>query len=176
MIINSKVKLRDKRLDDAQDDYTWSTEPELARLDAVPPLSISFQQYLTDYANELHYSSLSKNRFAIETLDGKHIGNCSYYNITPWKGEAELGIMIGNRDYWDRGYGTDTVTALVSYIFRQTKLKRIYLKTLGWNIRAQKCFKRCGFTPCGRLENNGFSFVLMEIYRSQWGKQQAGEE
>jgi len=174
MIINSKVKLRDKRLSDTGDDYTWSKDSELARLDAALPLSINFPQYLSDYASELCYPSSSRYRFAIETLDCKHIGNCSCNSISLWKGEAELGIMIGNRDYWDKGYGADAVTTLVSYIFHQTNLKRIYLKTLNWNTRAQRCFKKCGFTPCGHLRKDGFNFVLMEIHRSQWEKQQAG--
>jgi RimJ/RimL family protein N-acetyltransferase len=80
--------------------------------------------------------------------------------------------MIGDRGCWDKGYGIDAVTTLVSYIFHQTDLKRIYLKTLDSNSRAQKCFQKCGFTPHGQLVKDGFSFVLMEIYHKQWEKQQ----
>jgi len=170
MIISSKIRLRDKRLADALDDYMWRTDAELARLDAAPLLTTTFSRYLSDYADELRYSI--RHRFAVETLDGKHIGNCSYYSIDEAKDEAELGIMIGNRDYWDKGYGTDTVTTLVNYIFHQTKLKRIYLKTLDSNIRAQKCFQKCGFTPYGHMVRDGFSFTLMEINRKQWQEQQ----
>ncbi|GAI69666.1 unnamed protein product, partial [marine sediment metagenome] len=81
-------------------------------------------------------------------------------------------IMIGDRDCWDKGYGADAVTTLVSYIFHQTNLKRIYLKTLDSNSRAQKCFQKCGFTPYGHMAKDGFSFVLMETHRKQWEKQQ----
>ena len=172
MIIGSKIKLRDKRLSDTFDDYTWQTDTELAELDAAPSLAIPFSQYLLDYTSELRYSPSIKYWFAIETLDGKHIGNCGYYNINEITGEAELGIMIGDRDCWDKGYGTDAVTTLVSYIFHQTNLKRIYLKTLDSNSRAQKCFQKCGFTPYGHLVKDGFSFVLMETHRKQWEKQQ----
>ncbi len=172
MIIVNKIKLRDKRLADALDDYIWRTDPELVRLDAAPLLTTTFPRYLSDYADELHCSSSIGHRFAVETLDGKHIGNCSYYGIDETKGEAELGIMIGNRDYWDKGYGADTVTALISYIFHQTNLERTYLKTLESNIRAQKCFQKCGFTPCGHLDRDGFNFVLMEVNRKQWQEQQ----
>jgi len=171
MIIVNKIKLRDKRLADALDDYTWRTDPELVRHDAAPLLTTIFPRYLSDYADELRSSSI-RHRFAVETLDGKHIGNCSYYGIDETEGEAELGIMIGNRDYWDKGYGADTITTLMSYIFHQTNLKRIYLKTLDANVRAQKCFKKCGFTPYGHLVRDGFSFVLMEINRKQWQEQQ----
>ena len=168
MIIGNKIRLREKRLADALNDYTWKTDHELARLDAAPQLTMAFSQYLSDYASELRYSFSTRHPFAVEVLDGKHIGNCVYYGVDKTKGEAELGVMIGNRDYWDKGYGADAVTTLVSYIFGQTNLNRIYLKTLDWNIRAQKCFQKCGFTPYGRMVRDGFNFVLMEIHRKQW--------
>jgi RimJ/RimL family protein N-acetyltransferase len=173
MIIGNKVILREKKLSDAQDDYNWETDHELAHLDAAPIVVTTFSQYLSDYTEELRYSLPNSHRFAIDTLDGKHIGNCSYYNISKFKGEAELGIMIGNRDYWDKGYGTDAVTTLVNHIFSQTRLKRIYLETLDTNSRAQKCFPKCGFTPCGRMSKDGYSFIVMEVYRDQWQKRQS---
>jgi len=172
MITGSKIRLRDKRLADARDNYAWQTDVELVRLDAASLPTITFPQYLVDYANELRYPSLTGYRFAIETFDGKHIGNCAYYNLNKTRGEAELGIQIGNRAYWGKGYGTDTVATLVSYIFHRTNLKRIYLKTLNSNTRAQKCFKKCGFTPYVHLVRDGYSFVLMEISRKQWAKRQ----
>jgi len=176
MINGNKIMLRDKKLADAKDDYTWQTDPELAQLDAVPPLATSFPQYLLDYTRELRYSPhirpLIRRRFAIETLDGKHIGNCTYYGINKTKGETELGIMIGNRDYWDKGYGADAVSTLVSYIFREANLRRIYLKTLESNSRAQKCFKKCGFIPYGHLVKDGYNFLLMEIHRKHWEDRQ----
>jgi len=172
MLIGNKVILRDKRLSDTRDDYTWKADPELARLDATPRLDVSFSQYLLDYASELYCSFLIRRQFAIDTLDGKHIGNCVYYGIDEAKGEAELGIMIGNRDYWNEGYGCDAVATLLNYIFRETNLKRLYLKSLDSNLRAQKCFQKCGFTPCGHLNKDGYSFMLMDIYRTQWQERQ----
>jgi len=172
MITGTKIKLRDKRLADALDDYTWRTDPELAQLDATPLLTATFPQYLSGYTSELRYPFPTRRPFAVETLSGKHIGNCVYYNINDTKGEAELGIMIGDRDYQDKGYGTDAVTTLVSYIFRQTNLKRIYLKTLNSNRRAQRCFQKCGFTSYGHLSKDGYSFTLMELHRKQWQEQQ----
>jgi RimJ/RimL family protein N-acetyltransferase len=168
VIIGNKVRLREKRLADAQNDYSWQTDPELARLDAAPQLAITFSEYLSNYTSELRYLSSVKYSFAVEVLDGKHIGNCVYYGVNKTNGEAELGIVLGNRDYWDKGYGTDAVNTMVNYIFYQTNLNRIYLKTLDWNTRAQKCFQKCGFTPYGHMVRDGFNFVLMEIHRKRW--------
>ena len=174
MITGSKITLRDKNLADAPDDYAWGSDPELAHLDAAPLLTTTFARYLSDYTSQLRYLPLIRHQFAIDTREGKHIGNCVYYDIDETKGEAELGIMIGDRNCWDKGYGTEAVSTLVSSIFQQTNLKRIYLKTLQANKRAQKCFQKCGFTRYGHLNKDGFSFMLMEIDRKQWGKQQRG--
>ena len=169
-ISGSKVKLRGKKLSDARNDYMWQSDPELAKLDAVPVLSVSFPVYLLDYANQLHNSEVSRYPFAVETFDGKHIGNCTCYDINKARGEAQLGIMIGDSNYWDKGYGTDAVSTMVNHIFLNTGLNRVYLKTLDWNLRAQKCFQKCGFTPCGQINRDGNNFVVMELRREQWEK------
>ncbi|MFC1871233.1 GNAT family N-acetyltransferase [Chloroflexota bacterium] len=168
MISGNKVKLREKKNTDARNDYTWQTDPILSQLDAAPQLKMSFTRYRLDYIWELHIASHTRCRFSIDTSEGKHIGNCSYYDINDTKGETELGIMIGDRDYWDRGYGTDAVSTLVDYIFGETSLRRVYLKTLESNLRAQKCFQKCGFTEYGRLVKNGYHFMLMELHRKDW--------
>ncbi|MFC1991562.1 GNAT family N-acetyltransferase [Chloroflexota bacterium] len=175
MINGSKIILREKGPDDAWDDYAWEADPELALLDAAPALTIPYSQYLIDYTHELNAPHPTSHRFSVCTLDGQHIGNCSYYNLNKYRSETELGIMIGNRDYWDKGYGADVVTALVDYIFRQLKLDRIHLKTLESNTRAQKCFRKCGFTPYRQDSKDSFKFMLMEIYRHQWPEEEQVE-
>ncbi len=175
MITGVKVRLRDKKLSDARNDYRWQTTPELMRLDATPVTRAPFSRYLLDYTHDLHYPAPTRRLFAIETLDGEHIGNCIYYHIDGTRNEAEMGIMIGNREYWGRGYGTDAVNTLVKHIFLNTGLRRLYLKTLDRNYRAQKCFQKCGFTPCGQMVKDGCHFVLMELHRHQWRERQKNE-
>lgn len=168
MLRGRKVVLREKRLDDAANDYAWRCDDELAGLDATPALRHPFAEFLAEYTQELRYPSPRRRRFAIENLEGKHIGNLMYYDIDEGKGQAELGIMIGDRDHWNRGFGTDAITTLLEHIFSTTTLERIYLNTLDWNLRAQRCFEKCGFIPCGRAKRYNGTFVIMEIYRSSW--------
>jgi RimJ/RimL family protein N-acetyltransferase len=168
IITGNKTRLREKKLSDVRNDYRWQADQDLAKLDAAPVLITSFSLYLLDYATALHQSHANRYPLAIETLEGKHIGNCTCYDIDENKREAQLGIMIGNRDYWDKGYGADAVNTLVNHVFRTTKLNRLYLKTLDWNLRAQKCFAKCGFAPFGHLSRNGHDFTLMELKREQW--------
>ncbi|HJX69615.1 MAG TPA: GNAT family N-acetyltransferase [Dehalococcoidia bacterium] len=163
MIKGTRIVLREKKLDDAANDYAWRIDAELAYLDASTPLDVSFSEFLLGYADELHYANLRGHRYAIETLDGRHIGNCSYYNLNEHNGEAEIGILIGERAFWDKGYGADAIITLVNQIFREANLKRLYLHTLEWNTRAKKCFQKCGFVPCGYVNHSGRNFIIMEI-------------
>lgn len=169
-ISGRNIRLRRKKLTDVRNDYNWQSDPELARLDAAPVLKASFPVYLMDYAELIHKPEYNRYPLAIETLDGKHIGNCTCYDIDDNKSEAQVGIMIGNRDYWDKGYGTDVISTLVDHIFLSTLLNRIYLKTLDWNLRAQKCFRNCGFIRYTSVTRNGHNFLFMEIKREQWLK------
>ena len=176
MITTKRIRLRKKRLGDVVNSYAWQTDPELVHLDAAPLLTITFPQYTSFYLSELRHPSQKRQAFAIETLDGEHIGNCSYYDVNERKGEGQLGIMIGNRTYWDRGYGTEAVKMLLDHIFRNTATKRVYLKTLLMNIRAQRCFQKCGFAFYKHLNHNEYHFLLMELHRKQWQQRQLNNE
>ena len=174
-ISGQKVRLRQKKLTDVRNDYNWQSDPELARLDAAPVLKASFPVYLMDYVEIIHKPERNRYPLAIETLDGKHIGNCTCYDIDEGKSEAQVGIMIGDRDYWDKGNVVDTITTLVDHIFLSTLLNRVYLKTLDWNLRAQKCFRNCGFIRYATVMRNGHNFLFMEIKREQWLKNRGKE-
>lgn len=160
-----RVILREKRLEDAQDDYQWRADPDLAVFDAVPPLKMSWQDFERIFKEELRYPPPRQLTLSIIDRKGVHIGNCMYYDFDEGRGQAELGIMIGRREYWSHGYGRDAVAAMLRYMFESPKLKRVYLHTLTWNLRAQKAFQSTGFSPVREVLRNGHSFVLMEVLR-----------
>ena len=176
LVRGKKVILREKSVDDAQDDYAWRVDEELARLDATRPLNMSYNDFLRYSKEEMNYPSPRSKRLAIDTLDGKHIGNCMYYDIDLRQGEAELGIMIGDREYWGKGYGTDSVNSLLDHIFTTTPITRIYLHTLEWNNRARSSFAKSGFREVKPVRRNGFDFIYMEVWRSEWERRSLSEQ
>jgi RimJ/RimL family protein N-acetyltransferase len=161
------IVLREKRLEDAQDDYGWRADPDLAIYDAVPPLKMNYEDFLRIFREELRFPPPRQETLSIIDQEGLHIGNCMFYDLDESRGQAELGIMIGRRDYWSQGYGRDAVATMLRYMFEQRNLKRVYLHTLTWNVRAQKAFQKCGFTPVREVLRNGHNFVLMEVVRDQ---------
>lgn len=163
-----KVVLREKRIEDAPEDYAWRVDEELARLDATRPLRMSYENYLKYSREELAYDNPRSKRLAIDTHDGRHIGNCMFYDIDLRRGETELGIMIGDRDYWSKGYGTDSVHSLLDHIFGTTSINRVYLHTLEWNHRARRSFAHAGFKEVRPVRRSGLDFILMETFRHEW--------
>ena len=158
------VHLRAKQIEDAENDYAWRCDPELAAYDAARPLRASYKTFASTMREELNYPTTHRRTFAIEDIESeRHIGNVMYYGYDPRAGEAELGITIGKRDFWSSGYGTDAVRTLVQYLFDEIGLSRVYLHTLSWNYRAQRCFERAGFQRVRELQRGGHEFILMEI-------------
>ena len=167
-LAGGKVILREKRLEDAQMDHTWRSDGEIARLDAAYPLKMKFEEYLRLVRDQLRYPTPASGRFAIDTRDGKFIGNCMYYDMNTINKEAEIGIVIGDRDYWSRGYGYDALVTMLDHLFSSTSMERLYLHTLDWNKRAQRAFEKCGFAQVTPVRRNGMDFILMEIRKDLW--------
>ena len=168
IIEGTKVVLRQKRIEDAFHDYQWRIDPELSKLDATFPLRIRYKEFVRFSLDEIEYPGRRSKRLAIDTKDGVHIGNCMYYDLDERRGQTELGIMIGDRDYWDGGYGTDAVVTLVGHIFKTiSSINKVYLHTLEWNSRARKSFAKAGFVEVREVKRDGQNFVLMETVRSE---------
>jgi len=158
-----KVSLNPKTITDARRDYNWQKDAELMAFSGNQPLRESFLEYLISSASA--YSTNNETEvFAIRTLqENRHIGNCAIYQIDYTVGEAQLGIAIGERNYWGKGYGCDAVKVACTYAFDQLKLAKLRLKTLENNTRARLCFEKCGFAPCGTLYYEGRHYILMEM-------------
>jgi RimJ/RimL family protein N-acetyltransferase len=159
----TRVALTPKSIADARRDYKWQKDAELMSFSGNKPLKESFLEYLTQSVTA--YSPKSDiEMFAIRVIqDNRHIGNCALYQIDRTAGEAQVGISIGDRDYWGKGYGEDTVKVLSLYAFTELGLQRLRLKTLKNNERARKCFGKAGFKDCGEILHDGQWYCLMVL-------------
>jgi RimJ/RimL family protein N-acetyltransferase len=164
----ARVVLREKDMSDVSDDYEWRTDAELAKLDATRPLGMSYDEYYRYSKEDLTMASMRSKRLAIDTIEGKHIGNCMFYDIDLRDGEAEIGIMIGDKDYWSEGYGTEAMGVLLDHMFTEYPFKRIYLHTLTWNQRALNSFGKSGMRELRQVRRSGNDFIEMEILRHEW--------
>jgi len=161
------IVLRKKTIADAEQDYQWRCDPELATFDAAHPFGGSLREYLSIFGDELKYPSPYRRTLAVEDMGGRHIGNVMYYNVDYSRRETEIGVTIGIKDKWGRGMGTDLIKTFVRHLLDTTILDRVYLKTLDWNVRAQRCFEKAGFRRYGTSRRGEYNFILMEITRDE---------
>lgn len=172
MLKGEKVILRPMIEDDIERQHEFNQDLDLFLLNASLPYVSPLER-----AEEMYDLCTKKDRnaqyFAIEA-DGKYIGNCSLKLSTSFPGVYRLGILIGDRDYIERGYGTDTVKLLLQYGFHYLGARRIGLGTNAKNIRAIKCFRACGFVEEGRsrkvqwIDGDYTDLVTMGILREEW--------
>ena len=100
----------------------------------------------------------SKNNcfFAIyEKNSNKFIGTQKIGHIN-WKfGTADLGIMIGDKSCWQKGYASETITIAKNYAFDFLNLRKLTGGNASHNIAMSKIFINCGFSEEGRLRKQG---------------------
>ena len=135
ILVGRKTIVRPKTIEDLKNDYRWRIDPELSDLDATVPINLTYEQFQRISINEIEKPSPWSVKFSIDNKKNVHIGNCMFYDINRWNNSCEYGIMIGNKKYWNSGYGADATLNTLYYIFNQTDITKIYLHTLTENIR-----------------------------------------
>jgi RimJ/RimL family protein N-acetyltransferase len=88
--------------------------------------------------------------FAIETLDGEHIGFSGLHGIDYRHGFSGTGSFIGDPDNWGKGYGKDAVRVRSRYAFEVLGLRMLYSGAIEGNQRSLRMLAACGYRECGR--------------------------
>ncbi len=173
MIEGKLVRLRAIEPADAANAYKWINDREVTRyLMARYPFSLASEEDWAKVAAKP--SEYSEARFAIETKDGQHIGFCGLHRGRPEERTADLGIMIGDRGFHERGYGTDAMMTMVRFGFEQMNLHRISLGVFEFNQRAQAVYHKVGFVDEGSERHGYFQdgrywdVLRMSILEDEW--------
>jgi RimJ/RimL family protein N-acetyltransferase len=149
MLDGERVRLRAPEPEDAERAYRWINDREVTRtLMARYPFSLEAEKEWATNASKPN--EFSEARFAIETKDGVHIGFCGLHRGSPEDRHAELGIMIGEKEYWSQGHGTDAMLTALRFAFYQMNLHKVSLGVFEFNARAQAVYRKCGFVEEGR--------------------------
>ena len=102
------------------------------------------------------------------------IGRCMFFNINNIDRTAHVGIVIGEKDYWNKGYGTEALQLLLEYGFNLLNFHNITLGVYSYNKRAQASYQKLGFKEIGRrreariIAGKKFDVVFMDIISSEF--------
>ncbi len=147
MIIEGKnVRLRPATIDDLPAYVRWYTDPE-------------FRHYMgngSDTFSSLQSPQSDQVNFSVETNDGHLIGMVFIIDIRTNNRNCELGgVAIGEREYQDKGYGSEMVELVLGFCFGELGMHQVHVRTVEFNERARNCYAK--------------SFPNMQVHREhQW--------
>jgi RimJ/RimL family protein N-acetyltransferase len=140
-------------------------DPEISHLNGTPPNRMPL--WLLRRVLKADSRRHDRETYGIFDETNTYIGTVELYDIR--YSSATLGIIIGERSHWSRGYGPEAIHALLEYAFKTLGLERVRLHTFGDNLRAQNAFKKVGFREVRRVPSgSGRLDIHMEIYRQSW--------
>jgi RimJ/RimL family protein N-acetyltransferase len=148
------VNLRSLEFEDLEASRKWVNDSEVA-------LSVDRARPVSRVQQEQWYSRIQASNdcvfFAVETTDkATHIGNVWLWNIDWRHRKAELRVLIGDKDYQGRGYGTEAIHMTTFFAFQGLNLNRVYAYILSNNSRAKRAFEKGGFFCEGILKADRF--------------------
>lgn len=137
-------------------------DPEISHLNGTPPNRMPL--WLLKRLLRSDSQRLDRATFGIFDEHDDFIGTTELYDVRA--GRGTLGIIIGEKTHWSRGYGPEAMRALLEYAFYHLDLQVVKLETFGDNERAQAAFKKVGFREVRRqVGQSGRVDVYMEIGR-----------
>lgn len=169
-----RVYLRPAEKEDIPTFVRWFADAEMTRyLAARAPFSRAME--------ERWFEQMAENQgkrafhFVICLIDGDvPIGTAGFHGINWTEGNAEFGISIGEKAYWNQGYGTEALHAICDFGFGQLRLERIELEVYEPNKRAQRSYEKAGFRLEGTLRHAMFAegqfwdIRVMALLRDEW--------
>lgn len=163
------IILRPLKMSDVPRFIKWLQDP------TVNKFTLRRKVGLKEERKWIHGLKKDKNNltFAIDTKNGIHIGSINLY-LVKLDNNAIFDIFIGDKNYWDKGYGTNASKVIIDYGFRKLNLHKIFLDVYEYNKRAIRLYKKLGFKIEGaQRENilyNGkfYDKILMGILKKWW--------
>jgi len=155
----------------------WMVDSEYQRLlDAGAATRYTVKSIKEFFEKEIS----SMHRFMIQRIeDDQKIGMIDLSGFNWHVGSAWVGIGIGPREYWGKGYGTDAMRIILRYGFTQLNLNRIQLDVFSINERGIASYEKAGFKYEGRLHGNllkagvRYDEIFMGILRREWEQLQS---
>ena len=175
-----RVRLRADEPEDAPAFAAWINDPEIRHLVG----GAAYQYSLVAEEEAIRARRVSDWEhgvwFAIEATDGGHgaaprlIGNLDLRKLDAESRRGEIGMLIGDRAYWDAGYGSDALRTVCRWAFADLDLHRIELTVAAYNPRARCAYEKVGFVVEGRMREHRYiagryhDTIVMGLLRSEF--------
>lgn len=144
----SKIILRRLTEDDVSDDYVrWMNDPDINQY-----LESRFYTHTVESVKDFVRSVTNENNFQFGIFvkeDYKHIGNIKIGSINHYHHYADIGFIIGEKDYWGKGIATEAIALVSEFAFSTLKLHKLFGGAYSPNIGSIKAFLKNGYQQEG---------------------------
>jgi len=175
MIYGDRIRLAAVEREDLPLFVSWLNDPEVRHgLAMYLPISMAQEE---KWFEKLLERPPDTQPLCIEARDGEKwvkIGNMGFFDFDQHARSAEVGIMIGNKEYWNQGYGTEAISLLLRHGFDTLNLNRIMLRVYEDNPRAIRCYEKAGFVHEGRLRDARYvegtykDILILSVLKAEW--------
>lgn len=162
----------------------WMRDSEFHRLADSDPAQLHSEKAVKEWVEKQTEGGFKPERysFAVRTLAEDRLIGFLGLGVDLIHSEAWVGIGIGEREFWGKGYGTDMMKLCIQYVFLELCLERLSLGLHEYNARALRSYEKCGFRLEGRTrqdlmrEGKRYDSLWMGILREEWMQIQKGNE
>ena len=175
MIEGKLVNLRAREMSDVERNNRWMNDREVTEyLSMRYPLSLTAEEASMRGVVSKPISYGDGVYFAIDTKGGEHIGHIGLNEMSAEHRKARLGVVIGEKAYWSKGYGTDAMLTFLRFAFDEMNFHRIDLGVDAENLGAMACYRKCGFVEEVRMRQVRFLHgaygdgIVMGILRNEF--------
>ncbi|MEN8240950.1 MAG: GNAT family protein [Chloroflexota bacterium] len=175
MIYGDGIRLRAPEKEDLPRFVAWLNDPEVREnLSMYLPLSMAQEE---QWFEKMLKQPPETQPLVIEVQekdDWIPIGNMGVFDHQKISHSGELGIMIGNKAYWNKGFGTRSIQLMLRHCFETLNLNRVSLIVFQTNPRAIRCYEKVGFVHEGKMREahykNGkyIDVLMMSVLASEW--------
>ena len=154
-----RLTLRKLRMRDAEDVYSWSRDPDVARyvLWTAHQNVRETRDYIR-YVRSLYRRGLPSS-WGIELKEtGRVIGTMGVMAWIPEYRVAEVGYSLGKK-WWRQGYAAEALSALMDLMFDEMRINRVEGQCDVRNPASGRVMEKCGMRREGllrqRVRNKG---------------------
>jgi RimJ/RimL family protein N-acetyltransferase len=175
MLYGKRIRLRSNEHTDLPKFVEWLNDPDVRRFLAMTtPISQASEEQW--FENMLKRPS-EEQPLSIEIKGGKSwrlIGNCGLFDINWRIRSAEVGLFIGDKSRWNRGYGSEGMSLLLHHGFQTLNLNRIFLRVDAENLGGVRAYEKAGFVCEAHMREANFregrycDDLSMSVLRSEW--------
>lgn len=172
------VRLRAYERSDLEAVMKWINDEDVTTFLGGPTFRLPVSSVAEARYVEGNTDPASPNKvLVIETLaNPRYIGATDLHAIDWYNRHAEVGIVIGDKSCWGKGYGSDAMGLMLRLAFERLNLNRVSLRVFDFNARAIRSYEKCGFVREGVLRQDRFwsghycDTIVMGILASEYRK------